>query len=368
MLSAPAEYAEALRGPHRRVARLDAYTMSGTPIALGVPITGGSVRADLTNRVTRSATFSTAAEFFPQTPQDPLSPFQAVVRISAGLALGTGQEIRLPVFTGRVYNASLLPSGTAQFRADDLSADVVAARFEQPERSRFGSRFATITQEVRRLIQDALPEAEFGTDDVDPARVPDLVWDEDRGQALDDLASAVGARWYALADGSFVLRRIDYAPGAVVQTFMDGSQGLMHRATVSRTRDGSANAVVVVSERLDGTGPVRVVARDNRLDSPTRYAGPFGKVVQVIKVQTPLTQNEARRLADAQLAGAVALTENWSSEVVADHRLELGDTVALGYRGLSATQVVDAITYPLDTRTPMRLESRGTVAVDVPGA
>jgi hypothetical protein len=367
MLTGPSAYAAALKGPHRRAARLDVLDIDGNVRASDVRISSGAVTANLTNRVTRSASFTLPTEWFPRTPADPLSPYAAVVRIRAGLALGTGLEIMFPVFTGRVYDARLSADGVATFRADDLAADVVAARFEQPVSSLRSSPFANQSTEARRLILQALPQATFGTDDIEPTRIPDLVWDEDRGQALDDIAESAGARWYALGNGDFVLRRFLYEPSTPVVEFLDGPQGLLSRADVSVTRDGSANSVVVVSERMDGTDPVRVVRRDVASGSPTRYGGLFGRVVQVLKIQTPLTQNEATTLARTQLTAAVALTEQWSCDVVADHRVEPGDTARLRYRGVQADQIIDGITYPLDN-SPMRLTSRGTVQLDTPGA
>lgn len=367
MLTAPPEYEPALHGPHHRVSRLDVTDTTGATLATDVPISGGMVTADLTNRVSRSASFILAEGTFPGAEDDPLSPYYAIVRIRAGIALGNGTEILFPVFTGRVYAESIGPDGRITYRADDLSADVVAARFEQPERSN-RSLFANQVTEIQRLITQAVPQATYGTNDVPLGRVPDLVWDEDRGQALDDLAESAGGRWYALGDGSFVVRRFLYEPSTPVQEFLDGPQGLMSKATRVRTRDGSANSVVVISERLDGTDPVRVIRRDTRTDSPTQYGGRFGKVVQVIKVQTPLTQNEATTLADTQLTAAVALTEQWESDVVPDHRIEPGDTARLRYRGRMADQIIDRVTYPLGAQGAMRLSSRGTVQLTTPGA
>lgn len=367
MLDAPPEYEPALHGPHRRVSYIDATDINGVVLASRVPVIAGTVRADITNRVSRSATFTLPFEFYPDLHTDPFSPYQAVVHIRSGLALGNGLEILFPVFTGRVYDATLEPDGAVTFRADDLSADVVAARFEQPRSSNPGL-YPNQLSEIRRLITEAVPQATFGVSDVPVSVTPFLVWDEDRGQALDDLADSMGGRWYAQGDGSFVVRRIDYAPATPVQTLQDGPQGLLSRARITRTRDGSANSIVVVSERLDGTDPVRVVARDIRPGSPTRFGGLFGQVVQVIKVQTPLTQNEATTLARSQLAAAVALTEQWDSEVVPDHRLEPGDTVRLGYRGKRTDQVIDAITYPLGVNGTMSLSTRGEVQIPILGA
>lgn len=366
MLPSTSAYQAALRGPHRRVAYVTVTDTDGTVRARDVPVSAGQVTASLVNRVTRSATFTVAPEWFPDVPTDPFSPYAAVVRIRAGIAFGDNSEETFPIFTGRVYDADLGEDGQVTFRADDLAADVLAHRFEQPETSS-RSLFATHWSEIQRIIRQTLPGAAFGPLTVEDQRVPRLVWDEDKGKALDDLAEALGCRWFAMGDGTFVIRPFDYAPGAPVASFLDGPGGLMSRARIKRTRDGSANSIVVVAERLDGSAPVRVVQRDVIVGSPTRFGGLFGRVVQVIKMQTPLSQPEARTLARTQLAASVALTEQWSSTVVPDHSLEPGDTVRKRYRGRMADQIIDGMTYPLGLQ-PMRLETRGTVALAVPGA
>lgn len=363
MLPAPVGYQAALRGPHRRVSYIDATDINGNVLARSIPIAAGRVTANLTNRVTRTASFSVPHEWIPQAADDPLSPYHSVARIRSGIALGDGTEITFPIFTGRVYDAAIDESGLAVFRADDLAADVVAARFEQPTPSRAG-QFVTYLAEIQRLILDAVPQAQFYPDADNGLRIPTLVWDEDRGKALDDLAEAIGSRWYALGDGTFTVRPFSYDPAPAVQEFSEGPQGLMSRARVQFTRDGSANSVVVVSERLDGTDPVRVVRRDNIPGSPTMWGGPFGKVTQVIKLQSPATQTEATRLAETQLRAARALTEQWTSYVVPDQAIEPGDSVRLRYRGRMADQILDGVTYPLGATELMSLTSRSSIRLE----
>lgn len=365
MLPSPPRYRTALTGPHRRVAYLTVRDILGNVRAEDIPLSNGTVTANLVNRVTRSASFTLPGEWYPTTPEDPLSPYAAVAHIRAGIAYGDNSETTFPVFTGRVYDAELTEEGTAVFRCDDLAADVVADRFEQP-RTTSADPFATHWGEIQRFIRETLPDAQFGPLPVDDARSPDLVWDEDRGQALDDLAEALGCRWFATGDGTFVLRPFDYTTGPVVSQIMEGPRGLLSRAAIRVTRDGAANSVVVIAERLDGTAPVRAVQRDVRTASPTRFGGLFGRVVQVIKQQTPLTQPQARTLATTQLAASVALTEQWDSTAVPDHSLEPGDTVRLRYRGRMADQIIDGLTYPLGLE-PMRVSSRGTARLEIPG-
>lgn len=363
MLPSTALYKQAIHGPHNRVAYIDAYDIDGNVLAQSVPIIGGSVSANLTNRVTRTADFTLSDDWYPRSPTDPLSPFQSVVRIYAGIRYGDGSREVFPVFTGRVYDVSRDKDGSVSFRADDLAADVVAYPFEQPRASRQNPLSGALA-EIERLILEAVPQATFGTHDVPDGPVPALVWDEDRGKALDDLSEALGARWYALGDGSFVVRSFTYAPATPVQEFLDGPTGLMASATTSQTRDGTANSIVVVAERLDGTDPIRVIARDTSPSSPTRFGGRYGRVSQVIKVQTPLTSLEAQVFARAQLSASIALTEQWSADVVPDHTIEPADTARLRYRGVMADQIIDSMTYPLLTGS-MSLSTRGTVPTDI---
>lgn len=363
MLPSTALYKSTIHTPHRRAAYIDVYDIDGNVRALGVPIIDGDVTANLTNRVTRSASFTLSDEWYPRTVEDPLSPYRAVVKIFAGLQYGNGVDEVFPVFTGRAYEAQRNANGSVSFRADDLAADVVACRFESPTNAVTGTM---VLSQIQRLILQAVPQATFGTNDVEDAPTPKLTWDEDRGQALDDLSEATGGRWYALGNGDFVVREFIYAVGLPVQEFMDGPQGLMSSASSTVTRDGTANSVVVVAERMDGTDPVRYVARDGNAASPTLFGGPFGRVVQVIKVQTPLSSAQAQKLARTQLAAATALTEQWSADVVPDYTMEPGDTVRLGYRGLISDQIIDGINYPLLTQRPMRLVTRSSVAESIP--
>lgn len=353
MLTSSALYKQALPYPHKRRTIVDVLDASGTVLAADIPFSDGSVSASLTNRVTRSAKLLLTEDQFPDLDTDVFSPTHAILRIRSGIQYADGSSEVFPLFRGRVQDATLSPAGQVDIEADDLANDVIGFRFEQPRNATPG----TIIQQIRELITEAVPFATFGTDDVTDAEVPKLTWDEDRGQAVDDLAEALGARWYSLGSGDFVVRAFPYDNGTVVQTIEDGELGLCSTAVISKSRRGTANSVTVVSERLDGTDPVRVTARNTVAGSSTQYADTFGRVAQIIKIQTPLTNSEAQRLARAQLNAAAALTEQWSVVCTPDHTLEPGDPVRLRYRGRSVVQVIDRIDYPLGLG-PMSLATR----------
>lgn len=364
MLTSSALYKTAIHAPQQQgVFQVDLYDGPGGPvIARDVPVFGGSVSANLQHRVTRTGSFTLSQEWWPGSdPVASLTPYRTVAQIRAGIRYGDGSRELFPIITGRVGDVTRNADGSVSAAIDDLAADVIGVRFEQPR----NSDRVPVLSEIRRLISEALPEATFGTDDVSDADTPALTWDEDRGQALDNLASALGGRWYALGSGDFVVRAFPYDVGAVVQTVADTPSGLLVSGapTISR-RDGAANSVTVIVERFDGGSPFAVTARDNSPSSPTRWGGPFGRVTKVIKVQTPLTLGQATTLARAELNASVALSSKWSIQMVPDYTLEPGDTIRAKSRGDNDVQLIDSITYPLGPAT-MGLSTRAYVRAQV---
>lgn len=357
MLPSSAIYRSVLPTPHKRAFRIDITDIDGVTRASDVRPLTGDVTASLSARVTRSARFRLPIEWYPETSDDPLSPEFAVAHIQAGVQYGDGSLEMFPIFTGRVDTAALTADGTVNFTCYDLADDVVAYRFEQPRTT----VEATTLAEMRALILEAVPQAAFGTDTVTDTPTPPLTWDEDRGQALDDLAQSLGGRWYTLGNGEFVVRNFAYSPGPIVAEYTDGPQGVVSQAQVSRSRSGAFNSVVVVSERTDGSDPIRVPARVNSPGDPLFFGGKYGKVSQIIKVQTPLSVTQAQNLAQTQLSASSALREQWTVGMVPDMTLEPGDTVRLGYRGHAGVQIVDQITYPLDNQMLMSVTGRAGV-------
>lgn len=349
MLASSATYKQAIHGPHRTAFEVDLYAGPGGPVMESrVPVFGGSISANLTHRVTRTGSFTLGPEFWPTSATSPLSPYQAVASIRAGIEYGDGSRELFPVFTGRVGDVTRNDDGSVTAEVDDLASDVIGVKFEQPR----NSESVSILAQIERLISEALPSAVFGIHDVTDAPTPKLTWDEDRGKALDDLASAVAGRWYALGDGSFVVRAYPYDVGTIVQVVEDGPGGLLVTGAPTLTRrDGTANSVTLVVERFDGGAPFRVTARDMSPTSPTRFDGPFGQVSEVIKVQTPMTVGQATAYARAQLNASTALSSRWSATMVPDYTLEPGDTVRLTSRSVSDVQLIDSITYPLGPGT-----------------
>lgn len=362
MLPSSATYALALPRSHKRVFTFTSRTPDGTVLAENVQIGGGQITAALTSRVTRSATFTASSDWFPVLPTDPLSPYHAIVEISAGIGYPNGDSEMFSIFKGRVYNASRATNGQVTFRADDLAAEVVAADFEIPENSQLGS---STVFEIQRLITDAYPYATFGTDDVDDARVPPLTWDDDRGKACDDLAAALEGRWYTLGNGDFVVRRYAYTDMTAVKLITDGDGGTLSTASTVVTADDAYNSVVVTSERVDGGEPLRVITREDNPLSPAYFGGNFGKRVRKVRSQSALTITGVQATSRAQLAASTALSRQWSVTCVPDMSLEPGDVVQLSSRGVQDVVAIDSLTYPLSPQTAMSFTARSSIEASV---
>lgn len=324
----------------------------------GLPISSGTVSATLTSRVARNLSLTVHESLWPDLPTDLLAPYGNEVRVFSGVSGGGGPDYMWPVFRGRI-DSPQLSDGICTFRCVDRGGDVADSGLSRPMNSAVGSR---VVDEFRRIISDALPDAEFGTFDDLWERVPKLTWESDRAAAADDLADGAHSFWYTLADGRFVIRRIPWTVVTPpVVSLSDGPGGIIVAASIGKTRQGVVNVVTAIGERSDGTPPVYATAQDNDPTSPTYINGPFGIKSKQIQAQGAQTQSQALSIARAYLKRAKALTETWSTTMVSDASLELGDVAQLqatfGSVTRQATQVAASYTLSL-TGEPMTVSWR----------
>lgn len=310
----------------------------------------GRLRATLASRVSRTLDFSVDETMYPYSVDDVLAPFGNYVKAYRGIKFADGHQYVWQVFRGRIAVVNLDGDGQCRITCNDRADDVVQARFEKPESSQVG---AFVINEFVRLVSDALPDAAFGTSDRFDQVVPLLTWEHDRGRALDEMATAVGAFWYPLANGDFVMRLAPWTvPGQVTVVLSDGTGGTIQDSTAARSRESVFNSITVTGERSDGTEPVFYTARDDNPNSATYVAGPFGVRNKLIQLNTPATQGNARAAAESYLRHTTALTEQWAFACTPDGSLELGDVVGLKVRGRNPiVQVVESFSLPMDVQS-----------------
>jgi hypothetical protein len=366
-------YRSVLAAPHRRYLRLEVWSGDGIQLSDQIPahlqgdpegglaIVSGTVSATLTSRVARNLTFAVPIELYPRVDTDLLAPFGNEIRAFMGVRLGDGDTTYTwQVFRGRIKDVSMdSRSGTCVVVCSDRATDVADHGFLNPENSQPGN---TINAEWQRLIVDAVPDATFGVSDTFDRNVAPLTWEFDRASGLDEMARSVGALWYPLANGDFVLRRFQWTVDQpLVFTLTDATGGTVNAFSARRLRTNIFNVVTVTGERLNGDTPVHATASNTTPGSPTNTSGPFGIRSRVDRLQTPMTQGGAQGTAEALLRAYIAPTEEWNLSVVPDAALELGDAGTLLLDDREVIQVVTAFTLPLDLTGDMTVSTRSLV-------
>lgn len=339
---------------------LQAGTFLGSPEG-GIVFTNGMVTATLNSRVSRNLNLRVPEYMYPADEFGLLAPFGNEIRAYRGVRLGDGSEIYTwQVFRGRIRNVEQLSDGTCTVECADRAADVQDVNFVSPQNSNTGNN---INDEFQRLIVDAVPDATFGASDTFAKMVEPMTWEFERAAALDEIAVSVGALWYPLANGDFVIRRFPWTvDSAPLVTLTDQGGGTVNGWGARRSRDSIFNVVTVTGERLNGDAPVYATASDATPGSPTSTTGNFGVRSRLERLQTPSTPGGAAGAAEDLLRTYVALTEEWTLQVVPDAALELGDVVTVAVNGRTVVQVVTGIALPLDLSGDMTVSTRSIVA------
>lgn len=332
----------------------------------GLPLTGGAVVANLASRVVRTVSLSTTERYFPDSVDvGLLLPWDNYLKIFQSVGSYGGPTYEWCVYYGRILTCALSDDGGVAVTSSDRANDVATSFFQRPQQSQEGS---LIGAQLKVLISDALTDATFGAFDPIWVTTPNLVWQNDRAGACDQLGSAANAYWYPLANGDFVLRTIPWTTGGdPLLTLDDGPTGTLSGWTVAYSRDGVSDTVTVIGELADGSDPVYATASDLDPTSPTYVNGAFGVKGRQILVQTATSQGQVQSLAAGYLRQDRALTDTWAATVVVDPALELGDPLLLsamdGTRR-SSVQVVSGYTLPLTGNALMSVAFRA----QTPGA
>ena len=353
-----------LAGPHEVYTRCEVWRQ-GTRLLADLPVVSGNVRATLQSRVTRSLDLTVGPEWFPEEPTDLLAPFGSELRIWRGVSPGgvtNHPSFVWPVFRGRITKTSMRTAGAVTVAAVDRGGEVSRSPFEAPFSIVAG---APLHATFESVVSEAVPDATFGTYDVSDRGMPALAWDEDRGKALDDMAAGAGAFWYALADGSYVLRAVPwvYSDG-VADLTIDRSLPIFRDAEIGWDAENVFNQVVVRSERTDGGAPGRYVARVSDPASPIAYDGAYGRKTLHSDAQSAYGAAGLQIVGETLLQRSQALAQSWSATIAPYPPLELGDLIQFDVemgkddRRRRSKQVVAGFSMPLTGKGDMSLDLR----------
>lgn len=367
-----AMYRRALATGMGHYVRLEVWSGLGQPLQTLIPAQrdgepegglcfyNGTVSATLNSRVTRELQFSVPYDMYPIEPTDLLAPFGNEIRAFRGIVLGDGSDTYVwPVFRGRIRQVRQYSTGNVSIVCTDRAADVTDHEFISPQNSQTSN---SVYLEFVRLVSDAVNDPAFGVSDPFITAVQPLTWELSRSAALDEMARTMGAVWYCLANGDFVMRRYPWTqPGTPVITLTDAAGGTVNYWEALRDRNMIYNVVTVSGERLNGDAPVYGTAMDTNPLSPTYVHGGFGVRSLLDRLQTPATAGRAQGAAQERLAVSVAPVESWQLRCVADASLELGDVVTLDIEGRQVTQVVSGLSMPLAMDNDMFVSTRSLV-------
>lgn len=370
-LGLTAQYRSAYEMPHIPVVRVEVWDDREQLAVL--PVGGGQVDCSLSSQVTRSGSLTCDAALTPTRTSDLLAPYGNRLRIFRGFRYG-GSEWTVPVFTGLIISAKRRRGQACTVRFSDRAYEVDENDFEATEETLRGR---TVVEEIVRLIREGVPDAVFGRHDSVAVQAAAQQFSDSRAQACDDLGDAAGAFWYALADGSFVVRRVPWTyhrDGVTVEPvaeYRDYDRTLFGRAgTITdhdrgMSREQLYNIVVGSSDNADGSAPQRYTSRDNDPASPTYIGGKFGRRVLRAEFPSAATALVVRHGTETLQRRSVASAESITFEMVPDPALELGDPIGL-HLGSSADdpmrlRVVSDMTIPLTADDKMSVTARPLV-------
>lgn len=276
-----------------------------------------------------------------------LNPLSDQVYIRTGIP----GFVTVPIFTGRVDTHNKDETGQVVVPLLSRGAEAIRASFETPWAAMDGNEARS---EIARILQNVDSSWSVDISRAAATTIGDgLVWEDDLGQATDQLARGASLIWQPDRTGGFTIYTNPYVLGpssitSVPVTFRDGVGGTTVNVQEAESREGIFNSVTVVAERFGNQVPIRVTVRDNGANSPTRWGGLFGKQNLVVKSQIPIDYNGATDLATRILRQSLSLQRTWTITTPHFPLLDPGDVFALFYQGEVTTQVAETVNYSIN--------------------
>lgn len=331
---------DALTHSHTMRVQIDVFNSQGVRES-NIPFQGGQISASLSTAVCRSGQFQVSQNLIDTGLLDPRRDRVRILTGAEGFPL-------VPIFTGRVIDVNPSDSGMVQVQVEDYGRDIVAAKFEQPWQA---FQYAAVAEEMRRLITDVNANFPVDTSRALFGTTPVITWEDDRAQALSELAASINCLWQPDRAGGFTIFPNPYnltSPPAWELELSDGPGGTLNSCSESRTRDEVYNSITVLVELADNSPPVRVTVRDESPSSPFQWGGEYGKVNRTVRLQAAGGLYTARLLANRLLNQSLALYRSWRLTTPHFPLLDPGDVIAVTRRGETTLQVVESLSYPLE--------------------
>jgi alkaline phosphatase D len=351
---APDALIRTLSGSHRIITEariLVTFQTGDDPDGVEIPTLGGDVRYDATANVFASAGLTTRGHdglnsLFPRRASDLLAPYGNEIFIRRGVDIGsTVLWTPLGYFRLDVTDQDGDSDQPVTLTGQDRMAGIIDGRLVEPVQFGATRTFASV---VNELVDEIYPDAVVLFDDDSGSQQigRQMVVEEDRHAALRDVAESLGKIIYWDNEGFL---RIEDAPEPDVISWeiKAGYKGVLTRSGRTVSREGMKNGFVARGEGASES-PVRALAVDIGVNSPTRWGGRFGKVPGFYFSPLLTTETMVRKAAQSMLRRHIGMPYNVSFGSVPNPALRPRDVVRITQKdGNREKHVVETYTVPL---------------------
>ena len=360
MLTVTDRFLAALRESHTVSVAAYLYPASGGDPIL-VPVIGGSVTVDRDAAVRRQATLDIAFALGDTVTDDLIRelPFGGYATVERGILFADGTDERVQLGMFRIDSVVWTElQGQASLTLNDRMAQIQDEAFVTP----YDPVGLTATAAVVALVEQV-----FGsniayhvlTSPGSESALVDTVYDEDRGQAISDLASSVNAEAFFDNNGDFVIRP-RATVGPVAWTVDAGTGGVLVASTETLDRSTVRNGVAVRGQSSADVPPFYSLATYDDPSAPTRWGGPFGKVVLVSESTAVTTQAQADATAASLLNLRLGMSCTVALNTVPNPAIEPGDLIEIVYAdGRTEQQLVNAVQLDLGADAELQITTTG---------
>lgn len=363
-----ADFASLVSGSHMarfQCTAVDGYQTGDLPTGTDLPLVNGSVEFDATADIRASGSV-TIAGAWPSSLDLSLAPFGSEVFLSRGVDRGANGVLWAPLGYYRITEVAQADAarGPLKLTLDDRMATLIDSRFLQPRQWLTGTTVGAIVDEI---VLEVYPLAVIiFDDDADLSELGrSLIVEESRFEVLQTLADGLGKIFYWDELGQLVFKDIP-SEDDIVWTVNAGPGGVMVQADRSLSRDGVYNAVVVTGEGADELMPVRAVAYDAQVSSPTFFGGPFGRVPRFYSSSFITTDSQAQNAAQNLLRQSLGAPYDVGLSAIPNPAVRPYDVLRVVYNdGTREVHITKRASIPLNVDTAIKIATRESTVVFV---
>jgi hypothetical protein len=193
-----------------------------------------------------------------------------------------------------------------------------------------------------------------------PYELTNTAYTGSRVDALLDLAKAASGYPYFDANGDFVFTQPPTTDNVdPVWTVDAGATGVLVSDVEALDRTGIYNGVLVQGQGDPEQPPIQATVVDDDDSSPTRWGGPYGRVVRIEQSSVVKTVQQAQDAARALLDARLGLSRSVTLTAAPNPALEAADVIEVVFDdGRSELHVVDTIRLGLEPTSAQELATR----------